>query len=135
MDDRVHRHSVRVYYEDTDAGGIVYHTAYLRFAERGRTECLRVCGFDHGTLREEAGGGFVVREMAIDFRAAASLDDELVVSTNVRDVSGTSVRMEQNVMRGDDTLVRLDVKLAFLSPSGRPGRIPPGVRQAFLNRE
>ena len=134
MDDRVHRLPVRVYYEDTDAAGVVYHTAYLRFAERGRTEYLRACGLDHRTLREAAGGNFVVRSMAIDFHAAARLDDVLTVETHLREVSGASAAMEQAVMRGDATLATLDVRLAFLTPAGRPSRIPAAARRAFLDR-
>jgi acyl-CoA thioester hydrolase len=132
MTDGTHRLPVRVYYEDTDAGGIVYHTAYLRFAERGRTEYLRETGFDHRNLRQETGGGFVVRHMEIDYRSAARLDDELTVSTRVTEATGASARMEQQVMRGSDTLVTLAVQLAFLGDDGRPKRLPGAVRQAFL---
>jgi acyl-CoA thioester hydrolase len=132
MTDGAHQLPVRVYYEDTDAGGIVYHTAYLRFAERGRTEYLRRAGFDHQNLRRETGGGFVVRHMEIDYRSAARLDDELVVSTRFTETSGASARMEQCVMRGADTLVTLAVQLAFLGDDGRPKRLPDAVRQAFL---
>jgi len=134
MDDREHSLPVRVYYEDTDAAGIVYHTAYLRFAERGRTEYLRACGFDHRSLRASAGGNFVVRNMTIDFAGAARLDDELVVKTRIESVSGASAAMDQIVMRGDETLVRLGVRLAFLTPGGRPSRLPAVVRQSFLAR-
>lgn len=132
MTDGTHHLPVRVYYEDTDAGGIVYHTAYLRFAERGRTEYLRAAGFEHRTLRRETGGGFVVRHLEIDYRSAARLDDELVVSTRVTAATGASARMEQNVMRGSDTLVAVAVQLAFLGDDGRPKRLPGAVRQAFL---
>ena len=132
MTDDRHCLPVRVYYEDTDAGGIVYHTAYLRFAERGRTEYLRGAGFDHRKLRSETGAGFVVRHMEIDYRAAASLDDELVVETRVTKTSGASAHMEQQVKRGPDILVSLDVQLAFLGDDGRPKRLPGAVRQAFL---
>ena len=134
MDDRVHRLPVRVYYEDTDAAGVVYHTAYLRFAERGRTEYLRARGLDHRGLRDEAGGSFVVRRVEVDFRAAAGLDDELVVATRLRKVSGASAAMEQIVTRGDETLATLEVRLAFLARAGRPTRIPASARRAFLDR-
>jgi acyl-CoA thioester hydrolase len=132
MTDGIHRLPVRVYYEDTDAGGIVYHTAYLRFAERGRTEYLREVGFDHRNLCQETGGGFVVRHMEIDYRSAARLDDELIVSTRVTVASGASARIEQNVMRGSDMLVTVAVQLAFLGDDGRPKRLPDAVRQAFV---
>ena len=134
MSDGVHRLPVRVYYEDTDAAGIVYHTAYLRFAERGRTEFLRVCGFDHRSLRAQAGGNFIVRNMEIDFASAAHLDDELVVETRIVSVAGASARMEQVVKRDDERIAGLDVRLAFLTPLGRPARLPAEVRQAFLEQ-
>jgi len=133
MTDGAHHWPVRVYFEDTDAGGIVYHTAYLRFAERGRTEFLRSLGFDHRSLFTEAGGNFVVRSMAIDFAGAARLDDDLVVVSRVASVSGARLAMEQTVFRGDDRLVTLEVGLAFLKPDGRPARLPEAVRKAFAD--
>ena len=126
-----HCHDVRVYYEDTDAGGICYHTAYLRFAERGRTEFLRALGFDHVGLRERSGGGFVVVRCEVDYLRPARLDDALVVATRVIGGGGASATMEQVVRRGTEDLVRLIVRLAFLSPAGRPARMPLGVRRAF----
>lgn len=126
-----HRLDLRVYYEDTDAGGICYHTAYLRFAERGRTEFLRDLGFDHVGLRDTAGGGFVVSRCEVDFLRPARLDDALTVDTRIAGGGGASATMEQVVRRGAEELVRLIVRLAFLSPSGRPARIPLAVRQAF----
>ena len=135
MDEAVHRLPVRVYYEDTDAGGIVYHTAYLRFAERGRTEFLRERGFDHPALRRMAGGGFVVRAMELEFLAAARLDDELVVETRVRSVGGASLDMDQRVMRADTELVRLGARLAFLTGNGRPARLPSAVRRTLADAD
>lgn len=126
-----HRLPVRVYYEDTDAGGICYHTAYLRFAERGRTEMLRDLGFDHVGLKDEAGGNFVVARVEVDFLKPARLDDALVVETRIRAAGGASATMEQVVTRDGEDLVRLVVRLAFLNPNGRPGRMPQGVRCAF----
>lgn len=131
MNDRsCHRLSVRVYYEDTDAGGVVYHTAYLRFAERGRTEFLRACGFDHRSLYRTEGGGFVVRSMTAEFLAAARLDDRLAVETRLEAVTGARLRMNQVVMRDDAELVRLGVHLAFVS-GGRAIRLPRAVRGMF----
>lgn len=126
-----HRLPVRVYYEDTDAGGICYHTAYLRFAERARTEYLRDMGFDHVGLKEDAGGNFVVARIEADYLSPARLDDALVVETRILVAGGASTTMEQVVCRDGADLVRLVVRLAFLTPSGRPGRMPQGVRQAF----
>ncbi len=133
MVEPVHRIKTRVYYEDTDAAGIVYHTAYLRYAERGRTELLRACGFDHLTLREREGGGFVVRSMAIEFLRAARLDDELVIETGVLEVRGASLVMEQKVIRAGRDLVTMNVRLAFLGGDGRAMRLPESLAGAFLH--
>lgn len=131
MADADHRLPVRVYYEDTDAGGIVYHTAYMRFAERGRTEFLRGLGYDHVTMRAEAGGVFVVTRCQIDYLRPARLDDALEVETRLVEARGASARMAQTVLRDGDELVRLDVRLAFMGAGGRPARIPDPVRHAF----
>ncbi|MCE2518946.1 MAG: YbgC/FadM family acyl-CoA thioesterase [Alphaproteobacteria bacterium] len=121
----------RIYHEDTDAGGIVYHTAYLRFAERGRTELLRSLGHDHHGLRFREGGGFVVRSMVIDYAAAARLDDEVEIETEVADVKGASLVMRQKVMHDGRTLVSMDVRLAFIGAGGRAMRLPAAIRETF----
>ncbi len=126
-----HRLALRVYHEDTDAGGIVYHASYLRFAERGRTEFLRAAGFARGALARHGAAGFVVRRMEVDFRAAARLDDALVVATELERVGGASLDMAQAVTRGDETLVRLAVHLALVAASGRPLRLPAALRRAL----
>lgn len=130
----MHEVTARVYYEDTDAAGIVYHTAYLRYAERGRTELMRACGFNHRTLREREGGVFVVRSMKIEFLQAASLDDELVVETSILDVRGASIVMEQRIARDGRDLVILNVRLAFLGEDGKAMRLPRTISGAFLQQ-
>ena len=128
----VHRLPVRVYYEDTDAGGIVYHTTYLRFAERARTEVLRCLGFDHGILRERSGLVFAVRRCLADFLAPARLDDRLVVETRLQRLGRASLDLEQRVVASDGRLlVRLEVRLALLSGARRPARLPTALRAAF----
>ena len=127
-----HMLPLRVYYEDTDAGGIVYHAGYLRFAERARTEFLRVLGWEGGRMRDETGLVWVVRHAEIDFRAPARLDDALIVVTWLVAVTGASIRVVQSVRRGVAELVRLRLQLVLLSPSGRPGRIPLALRTALL---
>lgn len=122
-----HVHPVRVYYEDTDAGGIVYHTSYLRFAERGRTEYLRACGLTHGTLRDTHGGIFAVTRCMVRFRAAARLDDELAVHTSLTGLGGARLTLRQTVERRGKTLVELEVELAFVGSDGRPVRLPPAL--------
>lgn len=116
----------RVYYEDTDAGGIVYYANYLRFAERARTEYLRAIGFDQQPgLEADQRAGFVVRHCEIDYKAPAVLDDLLAVSCEVVEFGGASAVIRQEVMRGDQLLVSLEVKVVYvLLKNKRPARIP-----------
>jgi acyl-CoA thioester hydrolase len=123
--------SVRVYWEDTDASGLVYHASYLRFAERARTEWLRARGFEQWRLREAAGLGFVVRRCAIEFRAPARLDDLLTVETVAGAIGGASVAMHQTIARDRTMLVSLDLTLACIGPDGRPRRLPQNLRHTF----
>ena len=121
---------VRVYWEDTDAGGVVYHARYLRLMERGRTELLRERGIDQSALLSESGLIFVVTHMDIRFRAPAKIDDELDVETVLKETGGASVVLAQKVRRGTDVLVEAEVTCAVLSQSaGRPARIPADIRQ------
>ncbi len=126
-----HRLVVRVYYEDTDAGGVVYHASYLRFAERARTELLRTAGLDHATLLEREGGHLVVRRLEVDFLSPARLDDLLEVETRPLAVAGARLRLEQTVRRGPDRLARLSVEVAFVGRDGRPKRLPEALRRGF----
>jgi acyl-CoA thioester hydrolase len=126
-----HRLAVRVYYEDTDAGGVVYHASYLRFAERARTELLRAHGLDHRTLAERAGGHLVVRRCVADFRSPARLDDLLEVETAAARLGGASLTLVQSVRRDGAILARLEVEIAFIGPDGRPRRLPAALRGAL----
>ncbi|MDP9195641.1 MAG: YbgC/FadM family acyl-CoA thioesterase [Pseudomonadota bacterium] len=126
----VHLFPVRVYYEDTDAGGIVYHPAWLRFAERARSELFRCLGIPPRKILEETGVSFVVRHCEIDFRAPARLDDSLVVMTQLESLSGATIVFRQDIGRTEDTiLAQMKVRLAALSATGRPVRIPAAARQ------
>jgi acyl-CoA thioester hydrolase len=130
-----HRQPVRVYYEDTDFSGVVYHASYLRFMERGRTNYLRLIGADHRALfeateKEAPGFAFVVRQMTIDFRRPARMDDVLEVVTEPAEVKGASVVLAQRVMRGDELLVEASVQVAFVS-GGRARPIPRPLRIAM----
>jgi acyl-CoA thioester hydrolase len=130
-----HHQPIRVYYEDTDFSGIVYHASYLRFMERGRTNYLRLIGADHRALFEAAekeapGFAFVVRAMAIEFLKPARMDDVLEVVTTPQQVKGASATLAQRVMRGDDLLVDAQVKVAFVS-AGRARPIPKPLRIAM----
>lgn len=129
--DGVHRFPIRVYYEDTDAGGIVYHANYLRFAERARSECLRLIGWQHDRLLGETGLGWVVRRAKIDFRLPARLDDALVVETRLADMTGVRMTARQTLHRDSDLLVGLDLELVLLTSAGRPGRIPAPLADAI----
>ena len=126
-----HVFPVRVYYEDTDAGGVVYHSNYLQFAERARTEFLRHLGFQQSRLWAEQGIGFFMRRCVADFLAPARLDDLLQVTSRLIEMRRASLDLQQNVTRGDLELVRLEVKLACMNNSGRPVRLPPKIRGAL----
>ena len=135
ISDGLHSQQVRVYYEDTDFSGIVYHASYLRFMERGRTNYLRLIGADHRALFEQAaaeapGFAFVVRHMDIAFRKPAFMDDVLTILTAPEEVKGASITLHQKVMRGDDLLVEAHVQVAFVS-GGRARPIPKPLRIAM----
>lgn len=120
-----HDIAVRVFWEDTDAAGIVYYANYLKFMERGRTEWLRARGVEQRKLAAEKGIGFAVREVHLDYLSPARLDDLLTVSSRVIDVSGASITFEQTVRRDRTILVTGRVKCAVMDiESGRPRRIP-----------
>ncbi|HKG84521.1 MAG TPA: tol-pal system-associated acyl-CoA thioesterase [Beijerinckiaceae bacterium] len=119
---------MRVYYEDTDWSGVVYHANYLRFLERGRTEFLRAAGVDQSILHAEGEGlTFAVRRMTIDYLRAARMDDVLLVETHTGEVRGASLVIAQRILRGDEILVTADVRVAAIA-GGRPSRIPDGLR-------
>jgi acyl-CoA thioester hydrolase len=128
---------VRVYFEDTDAGGVVYHGNYLKFAERARTELLRAGGFDHTGLAKEHAVLIVVRDCTMEFIAPARLDDALEVRTRITTIGGASLTMRQEVFRpmpeagGDKLLVRLDLRLACIDREFRPVRLPPALKHAL----
>jgi acyl-CoA thioester hydrolase len=135
ISDGLHAQQVRVYYEDTDFSGIVYHASYLRFMERGRTNYLRLTGADHRALFEQAaaeapGFAFVVRHMDIAFRRPAFMDDVLTILTAPEEVKGASITLHQRVMRGDELLVEAHVQVAFVS-GGRARPIPKPLRIAM----
>lgn len=116
---------IRVYYEDTDAGGIVYYANYLRFAERARTEYIRALGCTQSEALEEEKCGFTVRHVEIDYKRPARLDDELIVTCELREAKGAAAVMYQEVLRGDEVLATIEVKVAYINlVKLRPVRIP-----------
>jgi acyl-CoA thioester hydrolase len=126
-----HLFPVRVYWEDTDASGIVYHASYLRFAERARTELLRAAGFEQWNLLAETGIAFAVRRCEIDFRRSARLDDQLEIDTRVTAIGGASLDMSQAIRRNGDDIVTLLLKLACITRDGRAARMPSDLREVF----
>jgi acyl-CoA thioester hydrolase len=130
-----HQMQIRVYYEDTDFSGLVYHANYLRFMERGRTNYLRLLGADHRALFEETqneapGFAFVVRSMAIDYFKPAFMDDVLDVVTAPLEVKGASITLLQQCRRSSDLIVEARVRVAFVS-GGKAQRIPRPLRLAM----
>ena len=125
-----HALTQRVYFEDTDFSGRIYHARYLHFMERGRSDYLRLLGIHHHTLAE-TGQAFAVRHMAIDFRKAASVDDVLTIRTTPSAVSGARITLRQEVLRDEDVIVAADVTVALVGPNGRPARLPARVRAAL----
>jgi acyl-CoA thioester hydrolase len=126
---------IRVYYEDTDAAGIVYYANYLKFAERARTEMIRCLGVEHRQLMVEAGVAFAVLSCAAEYRQPARLDDEIAVRTRIDALGGASLRATQRVVRVDDNrnetaLVELKIRLACLDKAQRPARLPAEIRGA-----
>ena len=122
---------LRIYYEDTDAQGIVYYANWLRFLERGRTELLRLLGQEHSALRAERGLNWVVRRCTIDYLKPARLDDTLEILTGCGELRGASLHMVQEARRGAETLVRADLLIACMDESGRPMRLPAPVKAAL----
>jgi acyl-CoA thioester hydrolase len=128
----IHRYTLRVYYEDTDAGGVVYHATYLRYAERARTEALRDAGIPHADLVERFGLMFMVHRAEIDYVRPAMLDDLLVVETETMDVGGATILLRQTVGGPNGVCAKLRIKLACVRIGGnKPARIPPAWRVAL----
>jgi acyl-CoA thioester hydrolase len=123
-----HSFPLRVYYEDTDAGGIVYHANYLKFAERGRSEMLRSLGFPHRRLGAEHGVGFAVRRCAVDYLSPARLEDALIVDTMLGEVGAATLRLRQQIRRDGQLLADLDILVACIGRDGRPRRLPTELR-------
>ncbi|MFZ7240157.1 tol-pal system-associated acyl-CoA thioesterase [Avibacterium avium] len=123
---------IRVYYEDTDAGGVVYHARYLHFFERARTDYLRELGFSQQALLEEHNLAFVVKTMQIDYRLAAKLDDLLTVETQVSSIKGATILFSQQIKRNDVLICTAEVKVACVDLTKmKPVAIPQEIKAAF----
>lgn len=129
-----HRLIQRVYYEDTDFSGLVYHARYLHFLERGRTDYLRCLGVEQSALIgiDEEGLVFVVHRMEIDFKAPARMDDVLEIRTTTTKAGGAKMVLEQEIRRDDQLLIAAKVVIAVVNRLGRPRRLPEGLAQRFL---
>jgi len=128
--DGVHRLDIRVYFEDTDFSGIVYHANYLKYCERGRSDMLRLAGVQHAELTKD-GLHFVVRHIECDFKAPARIDDVLRVETRLKRASGAKLLMAQAVLLDGRVLFEADVTVAIVNRSGRPQRIPAEMTRAI----
>ena len=122
--------AVRVYYEDTDFSGRVYHASYLRFLERGRTEWLRRLGLSHQEIAQNSGVIFAVRRLEIEYLAPALMDDLLSVETRISKVHGASIEFQQRIFRGEKHLVAAAVLVAAIR-DGRPARLPATLLRLF----
>jgi acyl-CoA thioester hydrolase len=127
----IHHLSIRVYYEDTDFSGYVYHSNYLKFCERARSDFLRVLGVDQNAMFAE-GSAFVVRRMACEFLTPAKFDDVLIVESTPGDAKGARFEIKQRVLRGDDVLFTADVTAVLIDSRGRPKRLTQDLLAALL---
>lgn len=125
-----HSFPVRVYYEDTDMGGIVYHANYLRYIERARSDYVRQLGNDQNAMRA-AGIVWVVRKIEAEFLATAKFEDELIVETTVASVSGVRLAMDQVVRRGETEIFRARVVAVCMTAAGKPVRLPAEIRASL----
>ena len=123
-EDGEHRFPVRVYFEDTDAGGVVYHANYLRFMERARSDMLACAGIDQRSALEAGEGLYAITELAVRYRRAAKLDDALVIASKVRRLGAARCVIQQTVSRGAEIMAEAEVTAAFVTPEGRPRRQP-----------
>jgi acyl-CoA thioester hydrolase len=132
IEGKTHVFPLRVYYEDTDFSGFVYHASYLRFMERGRSEFLRVCGIGHQELLQFAEPLFwTVRSIAIKFIRPARIEEALSVRTSVAELTGARMLLEQWISRGEEEMTRAEVEVCLISAAGRPRRIPDAIRQCM----
>lgn len=132
MPTKVHHSTFRIYYEDTDAGGIVYYANYLKFAERARTEWLRERGFEQEQLRTQQGITIVVRRCECEFLSPAKLDDQIVIATRLHEIGKVRMTMQQAIKRAGKTLFTLNVELACIDISGKLVRWPKEMTDAFV---
>ncbi|MDO7835733.1 YbgC/FadM family acyl-CoA thioesterase [Sphingobium sp. HBC34] len=127
----VHHFPLRIYFEDTDLSGLVYHANYLRYMERARSDMLRIAGIDQRASHGDGSGVYAVTDLAIRYRRPARLDDDLMVVSRVVDVRAARCAIDQSVMRGDEELTNATITVAWLTPQGRPQRQPKAWTDIF----
>ena len=124
-------HKVKVYYEDTDSGGVVYYANYLKFLERARTEALFSIGYSNKKIRENFGFLIIVKACNIEYKKSAHLEDELTVRSFVKSITKTSFFMNQIITKGDDIIVEAQIHLVFVNTEGKPIKIPDEIYSKF----
>lgn len=128
-----HYYAVRVFFEDTDLSGVVYHANYLRWFERARSDLLRMLDIDQRHAHEGGEGAYAVSDLAIRYAAPARLDDDVLIETRAMQIGRASCRLKQRAFREDQLLAEMDVRVGFVAPNGRPRRQPEKWRAAFDN--
>ena len=124
-------HNVKVYYEDTDAGGVVYYANYLKYLERARTEALASIGFSNLQIKEKFGASIIVKSCNIDYKKSAILEDDLNIRSFVKSITKTSFFMNQIITRVDDVIIEAQVHLVFINKDGKPAKIPDDIYSKF----
>ena len=124
-------HTLKVYYEDTDAGGVVYYANYLKFLERARTEALQLIGYSNQKVKKDFGSLIIVKACNIEYKKSASLEDELTIRSFVKSITKTSFFMNQIISRGDEIVVEAQVHLVFVDKKGKPIKIPDEIYSKF----
>ena len=124
-------HNVKVYYEDTDAGGIVYYANYLKFLERARTEALVTLGFNNKKIKDDFGAQIIVKSCNIEYKISAHLEDELTIRSFVKSITKTSFFMNQIITKENEIIVEAQVHLVFVDKKGKPVKIPDDIYSKF----
>ncbi len=124
-------HNIKIYYEDTDSGGVVYYANYLKFLERARTEALFSIGYSNKIIKEKFNSLIIVKSCNIEYKKSSQLEDELKVRSFVKSITKTSFFMNQIVTRGDEEIVTAQVHLVFVNTAGRPTKIPDEIYSKF----
>ena len=124
-------HNIKVYYEDTDAGGVVYYANYLKFLERARTEALFTIGFNNKKIKEDYGALIVVKSCNIEYKKPSYLEDELKIRSFVKSITKTSFFMSQFISRDDELIVEAKVHLVFVDKNGKPIKVPEDIFKDF----